>query len=122
MEQSNLDSMYAAYKKEFEDINTVFIKNVGFANWKWETDGIYVQEVYVDPIARGAKYAAKLTDMCIENAQLQDRYVNVKKVYTTVAIGGKTIDASLRAITDYGFKVLKADHELIYFYKELNNE
>lgn len=120
MELSRLDSMYAAYKLEFENVHTVNIDDIGFANWKEEEDGIYVQEVFVQPNMRGLKYAAKLTDRCIQNAIAQG--IEVKRVYTTVGIGGNTVDASLRAITEYGFKLLKADHELIYFYKELNNE
>lgn len=115
-----LDSMYAAYRLEFEGVHTVHMPNIGFANWKPEADGIYVQEVYVIPAKRGYRYAAQLTSCCIEDAVQKN--VPVKKVYTTLAIGGKTIDKSIRAITEYGFKILKADQELIYFYKEINNE
>lgn len=120
MEPSKLDSLYADYKREFEGVHTVWMPEIGFANWKEESDGIYVQEVYVSPSMRGLKLAAKLTTKCIKDAISHG--IKVDKVYTTVAIGGATIDKSLRAITEYGFKVLKADHELIYFYKELNNE
>lgn len=127
MEQSNLDSMYAAYKKEFEEVHTVFIKDIGFANWKLELDqdhdinGVYVQEVFVQPNMRGLRYAAKLTDMCIIDCEEKSK-MKLNKIFTTVAIGGKTVDLSLRAITGYGFKLLKSDEQLIYFYKELTNE
>ena len=120
MELNKLDSMYAAYKLEFENAHTVNIEDIGFANWKQEEDGIYVQEVFVQPNMRGLKFAAKLTDRCIQNAM--GNGITVNKVYTTVGIGGATIDSSLRAITEYGFKLFKADHELLYFYKELNHE
>jgi GNAT superfamily N-acetyltransferase len=122
MEQvNNLDSLYALYREEFEDVYTVFIPNIGFANYKFEPDGIYVQEVFVSRNMRGLKYAATLTSMCIEDAERRFNS-NVKKVYTTLAIGGNTIDLSIRAITAYGFKILKADKTMIYFYKELNHE
>lgn len=123
MEQSNsLDSMYAAYKLEFENVHTVTIPHVGFANYKAEGEnGIYVQEVYVVPGARGNKFAATLTDRCIEHAKERSES-KINKVYTSVGIGGNTVDASLRAITEYGFKLLSSNSELIYFYKELNNE
>lgn len=126
MGPTDLDSMYAAYREEFEDSRTVWIPNTGFANYKPEvitenSAEIYVQEVYVKPANRGVKFAAKLTNLCIEDAS-ETFGVPITKVYTTVAIGGKTIDKSLRSITDYGFKVFKADHELIYFYKELKYE
>ena len=123
---SKLDSMYAAYKLEFENVHTVYEPGRGFANFKLEKDNgsnieIYVQEVYVKPSKRGNRIAAELTDYCICDAEVfYDKPVS--KVYTTVGIGGNTVDASLRAITEYGFKLLKSDNELIYFYKELTNE
>ena len=121
MEQSKLDSMYANYYEEFENKHTVWIPDVGFANYKFEDDiSIYVQEVYVKPEHRGEKLAAILTDMCLADAE---RYGNIiTRLYTTVAIGGNTIDQSLRAITAYGFKLLKADEQMIYFYKEISDE
>jgi GNAT superfamily N-acetyltransferase len=122
MEQVNpLDSMYAAYKLEFENVHTVWEPNIGFANWKEEQDGIYVQEVFVNKNVRGIRHAARLTDKCIQHAK-ETLKKPIYRVYTTVGIGGNTVDASLRAITEYGFKLLKSDHELIYFYKELNHE
>ncbi len=121
MELSNLDSMIADYKLEFEDVHTIFNK-AGFANYKFENEHeIYVQEVYVKPAFRGNKEAATLTDNCIIHAQ-ELKGNAIKNVYTTVAIGGNTIDLSIRAITAYGFKILKADSKLIYFYKEITNE
>jgi GNAT superfamily N-acetyltransferase len=130
MEQSNynseLDSMYAAYKQEFENVHTVYEPGRGFANFKLEKNldqsiEIYVQEVYVKPHKRGKKTAAELTDYCIAEAELiYDKPVS--KIYTTVGIGGNTVDASLRAITAYGFKLLSSNSELIYFYKEITNE
>ena len=122
MEQNNLDSMYAAYKLELEDVHTVTIPEIGFANYKFEEDVIYVQEVYVVPFHRGTKSAAKLTDLCITHAK-HNSDIKIKNIYTTIGVkGNDTINSSIRAITDYGFKILKTDNELIYFYKELNNE
>ena len=125
MEQNkptDLDSMYAAYRLEFEDVHTVFIHNTGFANYKFENDGIYVQEVFVHNNVRGLKYAAKLTDMCIKHAEEKSKE-KINKLYTTVATGGnETINSSMKAILNYGFKLLKSDSELIYFYKEISNE
>ena len=127
MEQvSKLDSLYAAYKEEFENVYTVYEPGIGFANYKLEDEledvvSIYVQEVYVRPEKRGKKYAAELTDYCIAEAELKYKKP-VYRIYTTVGVGGNTTDVSLRAITEYGFKLFKADNELIYFYKELNHE
>lgn len=122
MEQNKIDSMYAAYRLEIENVHTVFIDDIGFANYKFEeNNSIYVQEVFVQSNIRGLKYAAKLTDMCIKDAEDNCDH-KIKTIYTTVAPTGKAADKSLRAITDYGFKVLKTDNELIYFYKEINNE
>ena len=113
---SELDSMHAAYKLEFEDVRTVFIPNTGFANYKFEADGIYVQEVFVNKNVRGLRYAAKLTDLCLTEAEKQKE---IKTIYTSVAVkGNETINSSMIAILRYGFKLLKSDSELIYFYKE----
>lgn len=122
MEQvNNLDSMYAAYKQEFENVFTVYEPEIGFANFKFENENsIYVQEVYVKPEHRGKRWAAKLTDACLKNAKILNK--NIDKIYTTVGIGGNTVDSSLRAITEYGFKLLSADSKLIYFYKEISHE
>ena len=123
MEQvSNLDSMYAAYQLEFEDCYTIFEPNKGFANYKVEEHNIsnleiYVKEVYVKPEYRGQKLAASLTDKCIADAEKKYNR-KVTKIYTTIGIGGNTVDLSIRSITNYGFKILKADEQLIYFYKE----
>lgn len=128
MEQSKitLDSMYAAYYLEFEDAQTVTIPNTGFANYKLEAESdkniqIYVREVYVTPHNRGKKYAAKLTDLCIEHAtNLYNKPVST--VYTSVGTSGNTTHLSLRAITEYGFKLLKSNESIIYFYKENTHE
>ena len=130
MEQSKiteLDSLYAAYRLEFEESFTVYIPKTGFANYKFEEDGIYVQEVFVTPSMRGLKLAAKLTNMCLEDAiQRCDKYNKsqiLNKIYTTVAVdGAETINSSMKAILNYGFKLLKSNSELIYFYKEISNE
>ena len=121
MEQNNLDSLYAAYKLEFENVHTVIEPQVGFANYKLEDkNSIYVQEVYVVPEFRGNRWAAKLTTKCIEDAE---RKYNIKlnKIYTTIGVGGKTVDSSLQAITEYGFKLLSSSPNLIVFSKELIN-
>lgn len=114
--------MYAAYKEEFEGVYTVIETGIGFANFSIEEDGnVYVQEVYVKPSKRGKKWASVLTEYCIIEAELiTNKPIN--RVYTSVGLKGKTIDKSLRAITDFGFKVLKANEEIIYFYKDLDNE
>ena len=120
------DSMYAEYKKEFENVETVFHKDVGFANYKLEhehdkTIEIYVQEVFVRSNMRGLRTAAKLTDMAIAHAE-HNYKKPVKTVYTTVGVGGATVNSSLRAITEYGFKLIAATPELIYFKKEIDHE
>lgn len=126
MVQPSLDQMYADYKLEFENVHTIIEPGIGFANFSIEEErqkdlDIYVQEVYIRPSKRGNKFAAELTDYCIIEAELLTEKT-VKTIYTTVAIGGNTTNLSLRAITAYGFKILKSNEKLIYFYKELNNE
>lgn len=124
MALNNLDSMYADYKLEFEDVRTVFEPGVGFANYSIERSDktsldLYIQEVYVVPHNRGHKWAAQLTDNCITECELITGKT-VKTIYTTVGVGGNTTHLSLRAITEYGFKLLKSNEKLIYFYKEIN--
>ena len=100
---------------------TIWEPGIGFANWKSEENGIYVQEVYVAPGHRGQRWAAKLTDRCLEDAQNR-LGSKILTVYTSIGLGGNTIDMSIRAITEYGFKLLSATPEIIYFYKELKDE
>ena len=121
MEQVNkIDSLYAAYKLEFENVFTVYEPEIGFANFKFEDENaIYVQEVYVTPEARGQRWAAQLTGKCIKEAK--EINPNINMIYTTVGVQGNTVNSSLRAITEYGFKLLKTDNELIYFYKEISS-
>jgi len=127
MEQvDDLDSMYAAYTLEFENVQTIYRSEIGFANFSLETKrensvDIYIQEVYVVPEKRGNKYATSLTNDCIKNARKLYKKP-VKTIYTSVGVDGETVNQSLRAITAFGFKLLKSEEKIIYFYKELTNE
>lgn len=125
MEPSNLDSLYARYHLEYENTYTVFRSNIGFANYKLEEDlgdsvSIYIPEVYVSPDYRGQKWAAALVDQCLFDAKKRLKKP-ISKIYTTVGVQSNSPDASLRAITEYGFKLLSATPQLIYFYKEISN-
>ena len=118
---SELDSMYAAYNEEYENAYTVFLKDVGFINYKIESETpfeVYIKELYVVPGKRGAKQAGKLADLCIK--EVESRYNKpIEKLYGSVGIGSNDSTPSFKAMIDYGFKLLSANEEMIYLYKEL---
>ena len=119
----HLDSMYAQYKEEYENVFTVMEPEVGFANYKLEKEHedsveIYIQEIFVMKNVRGLKQAAKIADKTIKEAEKKFNK-RVSMLYGSVGVGSKTSNMSIRAMTAYGFNLLSANEQLIYFYKEL---
>lgn len=119
-EPSNMSKYYAEYKKEIEGVETVET-SYGFGNYSFEIVDkkriVYVQEVYVSPNMRGLKLAAELTTLCVDDAT--KKKLNPTHVMTTVAVRGKNVEPSMKAILNYGFKLSSATPELIYFIKEI---
>lgn len=118
-------SMYARYKLELENVYTIET-DYGFCNYKVESINeasveIYLQEVYVLPECRGNRKASVFADLSIKDAENRFK-VPVSTIYTTVAVAGNNVEKSLRAITDYGFKLCAANTELIYFKKGILHE
>lgn len=115
-------SLYAQYKEEIENVYTIE-EEYGFSNYKVEINEqdkfeIYIEEIYVVPELRGINKAEKLSDLVVKDAE--KRFNNkVTRIYGSVALKANNTNKSLRAMTDFGFKLYSANSEIIYFYKEI---
>lgn len=118
----HLDSMYARYKEEYENVFTVS-NEYGFANYSIEEKDddfckIYIQEIYVSPNVRGIKKAHDLADLCIVDAELKTNCI-VNTLFGSVSFKSKDPIPSMKTILSYGYKLYKIEGEIIYFYKEI---
>ena len=117
---NNLDSLYASYYEEYENKYSVFIPNIGFANYSIEDkNSIYIQEVYVVKNKRREGISGTLQKMCVEDAR--EKGLEVRYIYTSTATNSNTTKASLDVIEAYGYTTFNIDNtnNIIYFKKEI---
>lgn len=95
----------------------VIQNNDGFVIYWLSEQEAYVEIVYIKPSARRTNAATKLTKS-VENIA---RSSGLQYLTTTVNLNKGNPEVSTMAILRYGFKILKADEDAIYFGKELKN-
>ncbi len=109
-------SMYAQYKKERE--NGIVVETPkGFASAVRLNDHIYIEEIYVLPEYRKSKIASKLADE-VAKIGVDLGYAKMLGSVCPTAVGATE---SLKVLLGYGFKLLSAEENLIYFEKEISN-
>lgn len=87
----------------------------GFITFGLLEDGLYIEEIYVEPEFRKTKTASQYADLVADVAQ----GLGLKKLYGSVV---PSLDGShyrMLVLLGYGFKIYKAQDNLIWFIKEI---
>lgn len=108
------DSLFAAYFKELAGEDTIIVDD-GFVVFSEEEDHVYLKDIYVRPEARHTGLGQELL-AAVENIARQLKKPRiVGSVVPSYAGSTKRTEGMLKI----GFKVLKAEQDIIYFIKEL---
>jgi GNAT superfamily N-acetyltransferase len=107
-------SHYAAYVKE--RWNKEVLENAdGFAVYRFLTDGVFIEDIYVTPEKRSTQVAFNFANNIAELARIR----GLKKMYGTVCIDAPYTEINLQKYFKYGFRVLNLHHNIINLVKEL---
>lgn len=107
-------SLYAAYLKEREDFQLLEQED-GFATYKILGDELYLRDIFVSASRRLNKVASALAD---EVADI-GRRSGCKYMSGTVSTLAKNPTVATSALIRYGFHIVIAQHDTIYFRKDL---
>lgn len=107
-------SLYAAYLKEREDFQ-LLEREDGFATYKILGDELYLRDIFVSASRRLNKVASEIAN---EVASIGLR-AGCKYMSGTVSVLAKNPTAATTALIRYGFHIVMAQHETIYFRKDL---
>lgn len=105
--------MFADYFKEMgsEVLETPY----GWANYIFDEDSCYIENMYISPDFRRLKKGSELADKIAAIAKERGS----KYLLTTTNTNKPSIERSIQAIIGYGFKFLKSSESAIFYYKEL---
>lgn len=107
-------SLYADYVKERGVFNIVELEQ-GFATYRINGAECYIEDIYVVPEARNKHIATLLADRISEEAKEKGcRYLTGSVMPTA----NKSTE-STKVLLAYGFKLLRAENNAIYFIKEI---
>jgi predicted GNAT superfamily acetyltransferase len=107
-------SHYAKYIKERED-KEIIEDDFGFATFVYLQDCIYIEDVYVVPEKRGENHSSIYADIISDIAKKE----GYSKLLGSVVPSTPGSTASTYVLLNYGFKLLKAEENMIYFMKEI---
>lgn len=106
--------MYKAYLKERSGRDTVE-RHYGFAVYSITNQECYLEDIFVLPPFRRGKNATNLADEVVKIAKEQ----GCKVLTGSVATNAHNAHSSLLVLLSYGMKLLRAEANLVYFYKEI---
>lgn len=107
-------SLFAEYKKERENKETYETEH-GFATYVINGEECYIEDIYVRPEYRRFKYGTEIGNEVMRIAKEKGCKYLTGTVYTH--LGDPT--ASVKSLFSFGFKVMSADKNVIYFLKEI---
>lgn len=107
-------SLYADYILEREGKLMVEDAN-GFASFAIANEECYIENIYVVPGKRLSGLASKYADQIVEIAK--DKGCKYLTGSVKPSANGST--ESMKALLGYGFKLLSASHDAIFFIKEI---
>lgn len=106
--------LYAAYLKERENAD-VFETDWGIAVYKWGSDNVYLQDIYVIPEMRQSGLGVELMEYVEAEAVQRGIY----KMYGSVAPSTPFSDSMLRIMLKLGFKLSSSGPDMIYLIKDI---
>lgn len=107
-------SHFGNYIKERLDKHIIEDEN-GFATYLYENDYVYIEDIYVVKEKRKENIASAYADKIAQIAKSK----GYDKMLGSVCPTAKGATTSLKVLLGYGFKVLSAEHDIIYFIKEI---
>lgn len=107
-------SLYAQYITE--RLNKQIIEDSeGFAVYYFENDYVYLEDIYVIPEKRKTKKASEMADKIASIA----KKAGYNKMLGSVVPTANNSTTSLKVLMGYGFSLLAAQDNIIYFIKEI---
>ena len=107
-------SMFSDYIKERGVLN-ILETDKGFATYKIVGTECYIEDIYVIPEYRRGKAGSDLANEIVEAAKAKGcRYLT-----GSVVPSAKGSTESCKALLAYGFRLLRANENVIYFVKEI---
>lgn len=107
-------SLYGEYIKERVG-KEIVESDKGFATYSYVDNGCYIEDIYVIPEHRRSGEAARLADEVAHTAKAK----GLQKLFGSVVPSAKGSTSSLKVLLSYGFKLLSADKNIIYFEKDI---
>lgn len=107
-------SLFGQYILEREG-KKIVEDNRGFATYFYVQDGVYIQDIYVNPDFRKSGAASFYADTIAEEAKAK----GFNNMYGTVSPSAYGADASLKVLQAYGFKLDRLANGLIIMKKEI---
>lgn len=104
------------YKAYFEEMGSEVIETpYGWANYIFDEDSCYIENMYITPEYRRTKKGSELADKIAAIAKERGS----KYLLTTTNTKKPSVERSIQAIIGYGFKFLRSSESAIFYYKEL---
>jgi len=110
--------LFQEYLEEYQPGRSVFYSNFGFATYTIGGEECYIDQIYVRPDKRKTGEAANMADAIVEIAKdLGCKYLTGS--VSTDQKNEKRQTTSTKVLLAYGFQVLFADKNMIWFKKEI---
>lgn len=109
-----MSSLFGQYIAEREGKEIVEDAN-GFATFFYINDGVYIQDLYVNPDFRQSGAASKYADQIAEIAKAK----GYKKMYGSVVPSLKSSTTSLKILFAYGFRLDSSERNAIIVVKDI---
>ena len=109
-----MSSLYAKYIKERTNTEILEIEE-GFATYSFNTEGVYIQDIFVDKEFRRGDMAAAMAD------QIAHEAVNkgLKQMFGSVCLDAINPGDSMRVLLAYGMVPFSVKGNTIYFKKDI---
>ena len=109
-------SLFGEYIKETQD-KEIIEDEFGFATYypAFDNQYMYIEDIYVKKGSRNKNRAASYADRIAEKAKAQ----GIKKLLGSVNMQIKDPTRSAKVLLAYGFSIIEAKNDIIYFEKEI---
>lgn len=107
-------SLYSEYTKELHGRETIESEK-GFMTYSVESDSVYIQDVYINPLYRQTKECFRLADQVTKIA----KSIGCKNLMGSVIPSYNNSTVSMKMLLAYGFKIDSSANNFILLKKEL---
>lgn len=105
---------YAKYIKELKNYE-MYEDEKGFVTYGPYEEGIYIEEIYVEPEYRKSQVAVFYADLITEIARRE----KITKLYGSVVPSQKNSQYRIEIFMKYGFRIYRTQEDLIVLIKEI---